>query len=74
MCDLGTLMYDTRLSFFISKMRAHLTIQQNQKEKSISGVMEHTIESEEKGTKQKEFKQLFHYKIHGARGAYTWRV
>lgn len=49
-------LYDTHLSFFISKMCAHLINQQNQKEKSISGIMEHTIKWEKKGTKQKGWK------------------
>lgn len=44
MCDSGKAIYDTHLSFFISKMRAHLIIQQNQKEKAVSGITEHTVE------------------------------
>lgn len=67
-------LYDTHLSFFISNMCAHLIIQQNQKEKSVSGIMKHTIKREKKGTKQKGLKQLFHYTVQGAVGAYTWRV
>lgn len=62
-------------------MRAHLIIQQNLpfiyvqdvsgtrktiKKKAVSGIMEQTIQLEEKGTKQKGLKQLFHCKVQSA--------